>query len=275
MTRTKLHRACPIAVLLIISLLLYQSVFAQRPVEPTVGQPGRDAVWVPTSPEMVEKMLDMAQVTPQDFVVDLGSGDGRNVIAAAKRGARALGVEFNGDLVELSRQRARDAGVSDRASFLQGDMFEADISKATVLPLFLLPQNLERLRDKFLALRPGTRIVLNTYGVPGWEPDETDTISGDCSNWCTSILLIVPAQVAGTWQLPFGRLTLNQQAQMLSGALSSVDGSATLENARMRGDEITFTAAGVKYTGRVSGDSMQGSSSSNDHRQNWTAVRDR
>jgi SAM-dependent methyltransferase len=274
-TRTKLHRACPIAVLLIISLLLYQSVFAQRPVEPTVGQPGRDAVWVPTSPEMVEKMLDMAQVTPQDFVVDLGSGDGRNVIAAAKRGARALGVEFNGDLVELSRQRARDAGVSDRASFLQGDMFEADISKATVLPLFLLPQNLERLRDKFLALRPGTRIVLNTYGVPGWEPDETDTISGDCSNWCTSILLIVPAQVAGTWQLPFGRLTLNQQAQMLSGALSSVDGSATLENARMRGDEITFTAAGVKYTGRVSGDSMQGSSSSNDHRQNWTAVRDR
>jgi SAM-dependent methyltransferase len=274
-TRTKLHRACPIAVLLIISLLLYQSVFAQRPVEPTVGQPGRDAVWVPTSPEMVEKMLDMAQVTPQDFVVDLGSGDGRNVIAAAKRGARALGVEFNGDLVELSRQRARDAGVSDRASFLQGDMFEADISKATVLPLFLLPHNLERLRDKFLALRPGTRIVLNTYGVPGWEPDETDTISGDCSNWCTSILLIVPAQVAGTWQLPFGRLTLNQQAQMLSGALSSVDGSATLENARMRGDEITFTAAGVKYTGRVSGDSMQGSSSSNDHRQNWTAVRDR
>ena len=134
------------------ALLLAAGVSAQRVNEPTVGQPGKDAVWVPTSAEMVEKMLDMAKVTPQDFVIDLGSGDGRMVIAAAKRGARALGVEYNDDLVELSRQRARDAGVADKATFVQGDMFEADISKATVLALFLLPENLERLRDKFLAI---------------------------------------------------------------------------------------------------------------------------
>jgi hypothetical protein len=274
-TRTKLHRACAIAALLTASPLLCESAFAQRSVEPSVGQPGKDAVWVPTSPGMVEKMLDMAQVTAQDFVVDLGSGDGRNVIAAARRGARALGVEYNADLVELSRQRAREAGVSDRASFLQDDMFEADISKATVLALFLLPQNLERLRDKFLALRPGTRIVLNTYGIPGWEPDETDTITGDCSNWCTSMLHIVPAPVAGTWQLPFGELTLSQQAQMLSGSLSSFGSSTALESGRMRGDEIAFTVAGVKYTGRVSGDRMEGSTSSNGDRRTWTATRGR
>jgi SAM-dependent methyltransferase len=275
-TRTTLHRVCAITVLsMTATLLLYESAFAQRPVEPSVGQPGKDAVWVPTSADMVEKMLDMAKVTARDFVVDLGSGDGRNVIAAAKRGARALGVEYNADLVELSRQRAREAGVSDKASFLQGDMFEADISDATVLPLFLLPQNLERLRDKFLALRPGTRIVLNTYGIPGWQPDESETIQGDCSNWCTSLLHIVPAQVAGTWLLPFGKLTLSQDVQMLAGTLSSADRSTPLDSGRLRGDEISFTVAGVNYTGRVSGDVMEVSTSSNGAPRAWTATRAR
>ena len=134
-----------------------------------MGQEGKDVVWVPTSPELLEKMLDMAKVTPQDFVMDLGSGDGRNIIAAAKRGANGLGVEFNPDMVALSEQLAREAGVSDRAKFVQGDMYAADISKATVLALFLLPHNLEQLQDKFLALPPGTRIVMNTFTLPGWE----------------------------------------------------------------------------------------------------------
>src|SRR5512145_3385147 len=112
---------------------------AQSSSEPYVGQPGKDVVWVPTPHTLTEKMLDMAKVTSKDFVIDLGSGDGRNVIAAAKRGARALGVEYNPDLVQYSKANAAKAGVADRATFIQGDMFEADISKATVMALFLLP----------------------------------------------------------------------------------------------------------------------------------------
>ena len=135
--------------------------------EPTPGQAGKDVVWVPTPQELVEKMLDMAKVTPQDIVIDLGSGDGRNVIAAAKRGARAFGFEFNPEMVALSRRKAQEAGVADRATFIEGDMYEADISKATVLALFLLPSNLDKLAPKFLALRPGTRMVNNTFQVTG------------------------------------------------------------------------------------------------------------
>src|SRR6187549_939619 len=133
--------------------------------EPQSGQAGKDVVWVPTPPELVENMLDMAKVTPQDIVMDLGSGDGRNVIAAAKRGARAYGFEFNPEMVALSRRKAQEAGVADRATFIEGDMFEADISKATVMALFLLPSNLDKLAPKFLALRPGTRIVNNTFNA--------------------------------------------------------------------------------------------------------------
>ena len=170
---------------------------ANAAFEPTPGQAGKDVVWVPTPQELVEKMLDMAKVTPQDIVIDLGSGDGRNVIAAAKRGARAFGVEFNPDMVALSRRQAQEAGVADRATFIEGDMFEADISKATVLALFLLPSNLDKLAPKFLALRPGTRIVNNTFQVTGWDADATETVEGSCTSWCTSHLNIIPAQSGG------------------------------------------------------------------------------
>ena len=162
--------------------------------EPTPGQAGKDVVWVPTPAELVEKMLDMAQVTPQDIVIDLGSGDGRNVIAAAKRGARAIGFEYNPEMVALSRRLAKEAGVADSATFIEGDMFEADISKATVLALFLLPSNLDKLAPKFLALKPGTRIVNNTFNVTGWEADATEKVEGSCTSWCTAMLNIVPAQ---------------------------------------------------------------------------------
>ena len=144
---------------------------AEQPFEPTVGQAGKDVVWVPTPPALVEKMLDMAKVTSQDFVMDLGSGDGRNIIAAAKRGARALGVEYNEDMVKLSQGIAAKEGVSDKAKFVQGDMYEADISQATVLALFLLTENLNKLMPKFLQLKPGTRIVINGFGIDGWDPD--------------------------------------------------------------------------------------------------------
>ena len=229
---------------------------ATQTFEPEVGQPGKDVVWVPTSPELVEKMLDMAKVTPQDYVVDLGSGDGRNVIAAAKRGATGVGFEYNPDMVELSRRLAREAGVAEKATFVQGDMFEADFSKATVLALFLLTDNLDKLKDKFLRLRPGTRIALNTFGVTGWEADETERLE-NCSSWCTSMLYIVPAPVAGTWKLPQGELVLTQEFQKVSGSLSTGTTKSEITDGRLRGDQITFTAGGQTYSGRVTGNRIE------------------
>src|SRR5688572_16657190 len=226
----------------------------EQPFKPTVGQAGKDVVWVPTPAALVEKMLDMAKVTPQDHVMDLGSGDGRNIIAAAKRGATAVGVEYNPDMVELSKREAAAQGVAGKASFIQGDMYEADISKATVLALFLLPHNLTKLTPKFLALKPGTRIVGNTFAPEGWTADETETISGDCVSWCTSLLWIVPAQVEGTWTLPQGQLTLKQEFQMVSGTLTS-NGTPTAVSGKLRGDLISFTAGNTEYAGRVTGDS--------------------
>lgn len=239
------------------------------PYQPRVGMPGKDVVWVPTPEEMVDRALDLAAVTSSDYVIDLGSGDGRNVIGAAKRGARALGVEFNPELVEFSKAAATAAGVADKASFVQGDMFEADISKATVMALFLLPDNLKRLRPKLLDLKPGTRIVANTFGIEGWTPDETKTYEDGCSSWCTVMLWIVPAKVAGTWQLPQGELTLQQEFQMVSGTL----GSAALEKGRLHGDRLTFTAGGAEYTARVKGDTIEGTVKAADGERTWTAKR--
>jgi hypothetical protein len=239
------------------------------PYEPRVGQPGKDVVWVPTPEEMVGKMLDMAAVTPSDFVIDLGSGDGRNVIAAAKRGATALGVEYNPDLVQYSKDQAAKAGVADKASFIQGDMFEADISKATVMALFLLPDNLRRLRPKFFDLKPGTRIVGNTFGIEGWTPDETKTYEDGCTSWCTVMLWIVPAKVAGVWRSPQGDLNLSQDAQMVSGTL----GTTAVESGRLRGDQITFSAGGAQYTGRVNGNTIEGTVKTAGGERAWTATR--
>jgi SAM-dependent methyltransferase len=166
---------------------------ATQTFEPTVGQAGKDVVWVPSPEATVEKMLDIAKLTPKDYVIDLGSGDGRNIIAAAKRGASGHGVEYNPDMVELSNRRAKEAGVADKARFIQGDMYEADISKATVLALFLLPENLRRLKPKFEALPPGSRIVSNTFSIEGWEPIYTETLP-NCTSWCTVMLYIVPGK---------------------------------------------------------------------------------
>jgi hypothetical protein len=165
-----------------------------QPYVPEVGQAGKDVIWVPSPPELIERMLDVAKVTSADYVVDLGSGDGRMVIAAAKRGAQALGVEFNPDMVELSRRLAGEAGVADKATFVQGDMYAADFSKATVLALFLLPRNLEQLRPKMQALPPGSRIVLNTFAIPGWDPDLTERMPDPCASWCTVHLYVVRAR---------------------------------------------------------------------------------
>jgi len=230
----------------------------EKPFEPVSGQAGKDVVWVPTPPALVEKMLDMAKVTASDFVMDLGSGDGRNIIAAAKRGANAVGVEFNVDMVELSNRIAAQEGVAGKARFVQGDMFEADISQATVLALFLLPENLDRLTPKFLDLKPGTRIVLNTFGISGWKADVTERAGDGCGTWCEALLYIVPAKVAGRWRLAGGELTLDQKFQAISGTLTMNGTSQPVRDGRLLGDQIQFSAGGVKYVGTVAGDTMQG-----------------
>ena len=237
--------------------------------EPTPGQAGKDVVWVPTPQELVERMLDMAKVTPQDIVIDLGSGDGRNVIAAAKRGARAYGFEFNPEMVALSRRKAQEAGVADRATFIEGDMYEADISKATVLALFLLPSNLDKLAPKFLALKPGTRMVNNTFQVTGWEADASETVEGSCTSWCTSHLNIIPARAAGTWRLGTNDLTLTQQFQMVSGTL----GTTPIAGGRLSGEQISFNVGDTQYTGKVSGDRMEGTATTSGKTQNWSATK--
>jgi precorrin-6B methylase 2 len=243
------------------------TAFAQTPqttapFEPSVGQPGKDVVWVPTSDELVAKMLDMAKVTKQDLVIDLGSGDGRTVIAAAKRGARARGIEFNPDMVELSKQSAASQGVADRATFTAGDLFEADLSQASVITMFLLPDINLKLRPTLLDLKPGTRVVSNTFTMDEWEADETGTLSDEvCNTWCTALLWIIPAKAAGTWRVDASsELMLRQTFQKLTGTLKTGATSVPITG-RLRGDQISFTSGVTDYTGRISGRTMQGTSS--------------
>jgi len=231
----------------------YGQTTGQKPFEPQVGQAGKDVVWVPTPQAVVDQMLDMAKVTKTDFVMDLGSGDGRTVITAAKRGARAMGIEYNPDMVDLSVRNAKEAGVTERATFVKADLFETDLSKADVITMFLLPSINMKLRPKILDLKPGTRIVSNTFTMEDWQADETTTVTDGCSSsWCTALLWIVPAKVGGTWSTPTGALTLTQNFQMISGTL----GNQAVEG-RLRGNEITFTAGTTKYTGTVDGSSIK------------------
>jgi precorrin-6B methylase 2 len=272
-SRAVLHRFTSVGIAVLIAAGTLEAQTTPETYQPEVGQAGRDAVWVPTSPEMVETMLDLARVTPEDLVVDLGSGDGRMVIAAARRGARGLGVEYNPDLVELSKRIAEREGVSDRAEFVQGDMYEANFSEATVLALFLLSENLRQLLPKFLQLQPGTRIVVNTYGIDGWEPDATANVEGDCSTWCHAMLYIVPARIQGTWQLPQGTLSLEQEFQKVSGTLESGNQAVPVENGRLSGEEISFVAGGTRYDGRVNGDVIEGTVTANGRQERFTARR--
>jgi SAM-dependent methyltransferase len=250
-----------------------QAQAPQKDYEPTVGQAGKDVVWVPTPEVVVEKMLDVARITASDFVVDLGSGDGRIVIAAARRGARAHGVEYTPEMVDYSRRAAERAGVGDRATFEQGDMYEAEFSQATALVLFLLPSNLDRLRSRFLDLRPGTRIVINTFLIPEWTPDVTVTTEPPCTEWCDVHLWIVPAKVDGTWRVTGGELRLEQKAQTFSGGLSSGSTTSPVEKGRLRGDEISFVVGASEYTGRVAGDTIEGVVTAGGSSQPWRATR--
>jgi SAM-dependent methyltransferase len=207
--------------------------------------------------------------------MDLGSGDGRMIIAAARRGARAIGVEFNKDLVDLSTRAAASEGLSKLASFVQGDMFAADVSKATVLALFLLPEHFRKLTPNFLAMAPGSRIVVNTFGIPDWEPDIIERLESNCDSWCEAKLYIVPANVGGTWQLGGGTLTLEQTFQQVSGTLATGGRSLPIERGKLQGDRISFAAGGREYTARVSGDTMDGTATTSGSNEKFTAKRTR
>ncbi|HET9735861.1 MAG TPA: class I SAM-dependent methyltransferase [Burkholderiales bacterium] len=240
------------------TLAAAQAQKAPTAYEPAVGQEGKDVVWVPTSDALVNKMLDMAKVTPRDFVMDLGSGDGRTVIAAAKRGARAMGIEYNPDMVALSQKNAEKAGVSKSATFMKADLFQTDFSKATVITMFLLPEINLKLRPKILALKPGTRVVSNSFTMGEWQADESATLGDEtgCSSWCTALLWIVPARAAGRYTIPDGELVLQQEFQMLSGTLRATGGPVAVDG-RVRGEEVSFKAGGKQYRGRITNGKLE------------------
>ncbi len=223
-----------------------------------MGQAGKDVAWVPTSQALVDRMLDMAQLTPRDRLVDLGSGDGRTVITAARRGVRARGIEFDASLVELSKRQAEAAGVSDRATFEQADIFQSDFSDATVVTLFLLPRLNLKLRPVLLDMPPGTRIVANSFGMGEWQPDETAHVTEDCATYCRALKWIVPAKVAGTWRLEGGTLELAQSFQMLEGRLRNGASIQPIGDGRLEGRQIRFSIGDDRYVGEVRGERMQG-----------------
>ncbi|MEO8257482.1 MAG: methyltransferase domain-containing protein [Acidobacteriota bacterium] len=238
-----------------------------QPEAPRLNQPGKDVQWVPTPPALVEKMLDLAGLTPKDRLVDLGSGDGVLVIAAAQRGARARGIEYDRGLVEFAKRKAAEAGVGRLTRFVRGDIFETDFSDATVVTTFLLPSMNLRLRPTFLAMKPGTRIVANTFAIADWQPDESVAIE-PCERWCTALMWIVPAPVGGTWRTPKGDLTLTQKFQMVTGTL----GKEPIENGRLRGEHISITVGKTPYTGRVEGNRMRMSATVDGQVVEWTAT---
>ncbi|HWV51851.1 class I SAM-dependent methyltransferase [Pseudorhodoplanes sp.] len=247
---------------------------AEKPYEPTVGQQGKDVVWVPTPQTLVDKMLDMVKLTPSDIHYDLGSGDGRTVITAAKRGATAFGVEYNPKMVELSRANAEKEGVAGKATFIEGDIFQTDFSKATVISLFLLPDLNERLRPTILNMKPGTRVVSNSFSMGDWQPDERAEVTEDCRGYCRALFWIVPAKVDGTWTMDRGSsstaLSFKQEYQKLTGTIADGNVVTPVTEGKLRGDEISFTAGGVEYTGKVDGDTIAGTTKSG---ETWQAKR--
>ena len=251
-----------------------QAHSADPPYVPQPGEFGKDVIWLPSEDAMVRRMLDIAQVTQRDFVVDLGSGDGRTVIAAARRGARAMGVELNPQLIEHSRRMAQKARVGDRASFVQADLFEADLSQATVITLFLLDEINLKLRPKLLGLKPGTRVVSNTFHMADWGADASAKVTAKqgCTSYCDIYLWIVPARVEGTWKLPEGEIAIQQSFQMITGTFQAGGKSIALRG-RMSGDWIRFAAGDAEYRGRVDPGSITGTVKMNGANREWTAIR--
>ena len=273
-------------VLVLVAALLAAAPAAyaqQKDFKPHVGQQGKDVVWVPTPDDVVERMLNMAQTKPEDYVIDLGAGDGKIAIAAAKKfGARALGIEYNPDMVAHAQRNAQAAGVLGKAQVVQGDIFTTDFTQATVLTMYLLPSLNMKLRPQVLAMRPGTRVVAHAFNMEDWEADETSDVEGR-----RTYLWIVPASVAGRWALELSgaggpeKLSLNidQKFQRIEGVVYLGSILAGLREPRLSGFRISFAYVdnhGMRrdFTGRVSGGTMEGSFRTDGGAEGrWTAAR--
>jgi len=248
------------------ALLVAVSATAQQKYEPQVGQSGKDVIWVPTPDDVVERMLTMAQLGPNDIHFDLGAGDGKIAIAAAKRGARATGIEYNADMAKYANAQAEKAGVAGtgpgKAIIRQADIFVTDFSQATVITLYLLPALNMKLRPQILSMRPGTRVVSHSFTMEDWEADEISAIDGR-----RAYFWMVPANVMGNWTFESGGqkndLTFEQTFQKINGTLTLGPVHAGLRDARLRGFNIAFAYVdpqGVRrdFTGRVNGPRMEG-----------------
>lgn len=278
MMRRKRILAVISSLILMFMLTLSPIMATAQEFQPTVGQAGKDVIWVPTPPELVQAMLDMAKVTPNDYLVDLGSGDGRIVIAAAKRGVRALGLEYNPDMVALSTRNAKAEGVEGKATFQQADIFATDFSKATVLTMYLLPYLNMKLRPIILEMKPGTRVVTHAFNMEDWEPDqEIEVMDRIAYFW------IVPAKVAGVWNWKADAgnavLDLQQTFQKISGNLKIQGAEVLFSNAKLEGDLIGFTVGAdaakmQEYKGRVNGNTITGTVKiGSGPESKWTATR--
>lgn len=268
--------------LLAAAALSFATVACAQNYKPEVGQAGKDVVWVPTPEQLVERMLNMAKVTKNDFVIDLGSGDGRIAIAAGKRGARAMGIEYNPDMVELSNRNAQAAGVADRVKFVKADIFESDFGQATVITMYLLPHLNLQLRPKILAMKPGTRVTSHAFTMEEWKPDETATIE-----FRDAYLWIVPARVNGRWRvqqvagsgMEAIELDLVQKFQFFEGKAKLGGRTVDVLDGKLSGERITFTlvdgnGARRNYSGTVSGDRIEGTVPSQSGAPlKWTAVK--
>ncbi|MDO5692131.1 MAG: methyltransferase domain-containing protein [Pseudomonadota bacterium] len=269
--------------LLTAAVLAPLAAWAQdKPYEPTLGQGGKDVIWAPTPDAMVDRMLVLAGLKPSDFVIDLGAGDGKIVIAAARAGARGLGIEYNADLVALAQRRAQAAGVAERARFEQADIFEYDFARASVVTLYLLPRLNLRLRHRLLALTPGTRIVSHSFDMGDWRPDEVTNAGG-----ATAFLWLVPANFGGEWALRFplaggaearGLLEVDQRFQQIGGAAVFRDFTASLRQPLLSGDRVRFALTDAEgqlreFDGRIAGRELIGTVTQGEARVPFTATR--
>ena len=240
-----IHRALSTFIFVVCGVFLLQacSVLQPETYVPKRGQMGKDVMWLPTSDDLVFKMLDAAQVGPQDELVDLGAGDGKIPIAAARQfGARAWGIEYNKDLAALAQRNAQRAGVAERVRIVHGDIFKEDFSKATVVTLYLLEELNAQLRPTILAMKPGTRVLSNTFSMGDWEPDQVIRVTNGTGYFWT-----VPAKVAGLWTLSGldensnATLKLDQTFQRLGGSLTLQGKTQNLLGARIEGSVLHFS----------------------------------
>jgi precorrin-6B methylase 2 len=272
------------AALLAASLLLalpaadQTSAQTAKPYEPHIGQAGKDVIWVPTPDEVVERMLTMAQVTASDVVYDLGAGNGKIVIAAAKRGARATGIEYNPDMARHAQGNVEKAGVAAKGRILQGDIFATNFSEATVVTMYLLPGLNMKLRPTILAMKPGTRIVSHSFTMEDWEADEVSSMDGR-----RAYFWVVPANVQGGWALDTAgeknELAFDQRFQRLEGTVALAHTQGGLRDPRLRGAAISFAWVDDKgvlrsYSGTVAGARMDGTwRGDNGTEGRWTATK--